>query len=237
MGGLRRAASAPPTSPCMSCCPRSTGASSHARFRSSRRRGAASGWSSRGSLMRRSTIASPVSPIWPARGLVCVERRALTRALACVLSDYPAKGGRVGYAVGLDTPRSVAAIGEALREAGYDIGALPPEADLIAHLSRGAGATRPVGRAIQGRVRRAARGLRGARFRGLGRRGGRSGGARAARFISAFVRRGQADRRGAARSRATARRARANIMTSISRRVTPMSRSTSGCARSSASTR
>ena len=44
-------------------------------------------------------------------------------ALACVLSDYPAKGGRVGYAVGLDTPRSVAAIGEALRDAGYDIGA------------------------------------------------------------------------------------------------------------------
>ena len=59
------------------------------------------------------------------------------RRLACVLSDYPAKGGRVGYAVGLDTPASVAAIGEALRGAGYDVGA-PIEAEaLIAHLSQG----------------------------------------------------------------------------------------------------
>jgi cobaltochelatase CobN len=59
------------------------------------------------------------------------------RRLACVLSDYPAKGGRVGYAVGLDTPVSVAAIGEALRGAGYDVGA-PIEAEaLIAHLSQG----------------------------------------------------------------------------------------------------
>jgi len=61
------------------------------------------------------------------------------RAIACVLSDYPAKGGRVGYAVGLDTPRSVVAIGEALREAGYDVGALPSEAELIRQLSRGVG--------------------------------------------------------------------------------------------------
>jgi cobaltochelatase CobN len=58
------------------------------------------------------------------------------RRLACVLSDYPAKGGRVGYAVGLDTPASVATIGEALRGAGYDVGA-PIEAEaLIAHLSQ-----------------------------------------------------------------------------------------------------
>ena len=59
------------------------------------------------------------------------------RRLACVLSDYPAKGGRVGYAVGLDTPASVASIGEALRGAGYDVGA-PIEAEvLIALLSLG----------------------------------------------------------------------------------------------------
>ena len=59
------------------------------------------------------------------------------RLLACVLSDYPAKGGRVGYAVGLDTPASVAAIGEALRDAGYDVGASIEAEALIAHLSQG----------------------------------------------------------------------------------------------------
>jgi cobaltochelatase CobN len=59
------------------------------------------------------------------------------RTIACVLSDYPAKGGRVGYAVGLDTPRSVLAIAEALREADYDIDALASEAGLIQHLSSG----------------------------------------------------------------------------------------------------
>ena len=59
------------------------------------------------------------------------------RRLACVLSDYPAKGGRVGYAVGLDTPASVASIGEALRGAGYDVGASIEAEALIAHLSQG----------------------------------------------------------------------------------------------------
>ena len=77
-----------------------------------------------------------VADLAPA-GRGCGASRAATRELACVLSDYPAKGGRVGYAVGLDTPASVAAIGEALREAGYDVGA-PIEAEaLIAHLSQG----------------------------------------------------------------------------------------------------
>ena len=32
------------------------------------------------------------------------------KRLACVLPDYPARGGRTGYAVGLDTPASAAAI-------------------------------------------------------------------------------------------------------------------------------
>ena len=58
------------------------------------------------------------------------------RRLACVLSDYPAKGGRVGYAVGLDTPRA-SPDRRGLAGAGYDVGA-PIEAEaLIAHLSRG----------------------------------------------------------------------------------------------------
>ncbi|MGO8832773.1 MAG: cobaltochelatase subunit CobN [Roseiarcus sp.] len=41
------------------------------------------------------------------------------RKLACVISDYPAKTGRVGYAVGLDTPASLAAIAARLKVAGY----------------------------------------------------------------------------------------------------------------------
>jgi len=63
--------------------------------------------------------------------------RRLPRAekkIALVLSDYPAKGGRTGYAVGLDGPASLAAIAEDLRSAGFDIGALAEPADLIAAL-------------------------------------------------------------------------------------------------------
>src|SRR5208337_553086 len=43
------------------------------------------------------------------------------KRLACVLPDYPARGGRTGYAVGLDTPASAIAIAEVLRAAGYDV--------------------------------------------------------------------------------------------------------------------
>jgi cobaltochelatase CobN len=41
------------------------------------------------------------------------------RKLALILSDYPARGGRAGFAVGLDTPGSVCLILDRLREAGY----------------------------------------------------------------------------------------------------------------------
>jgi cobaltochelatase CobN len=41
------------------------------------------------------------------------------RRLALVLSDYPARGGRAGFAVGLDTPASACAILDVLKEAGY----------------------------------------------------------------------------------------------------------------------
>jgi cobaltochelatase CobN len=59
------------------------------------------------------------------------------RRLACILSDYPAKAGRTGYAVGLDTPRSVIAIAERLAREGFSV--VPPEdeAALIAALSTG----------------------------------------------------------------------------------------------------
>jgi cobaltochelatase CobN len=43
------------------------------------------------------------------------------RRLALVMSDYPARGGRAGFAVGLDTPASVSAIRGLLAEAGYGV--------------------------------------------------------------------------------------------------------------------
>src|ERR1700730_12677667 len=44
------------------------------------------------------------------------------RRLALVLSDYPARAGRAGYAVGLDTVESVVQIVNLLRAEGYDVG-------------------------------------------------------------------------------------------------------------------
>jgi cobaltochelatase CobN len=56
------------------------------------------------------------------------------RKIACVLSDYPSRQGRGGYAVGLDTAKSVASIASLLREAGYGIGPLPRADELMRHL-------------------------------------------------------------------------------------------------------
>jgi cobaltochelatase CobN len=53
--------------------------------------------------------------------IALAAKPASGRRLALVMSDYPARGGRAGFAVGLDTPASVAAIGDLLTEAGYDI--------------------------------------------------------------------------------------------------------------------
>ncbi|MBG0810621.1 cobaltochelatase subunit CobN [Methylosinus sp. H3A] len=50
------------------------------------------------------------------------------KRLALVLSDYPARRGRGGYAIGLDTPQSVLAICDLLRDAGYGIGDHSPVA-------------------------------------------------------------------------------------------------------------
>ncbi|MGX5734863.1 cobaltochelatase subunit CobN [Bosea thiooxidans] len=48
------------------------------------------------------------------------------RRLALVMSDYPSRGGRAGFAVGLDTPASVMAIRRVLTEAGYEVGSATP---------------------------------------------------------------------------------------------------------------
>ena len=70
-----------------------------------------------------------------ARAWVDLGRRPRAeRRLALVVSDYPAKGGRTAYAVGLDTPASLVAIAEDLAAAGYDVGPVPDPADLMAAL-------------------------------------------------------------------------------------------------------
>ena len=59
------------------------------------------------------------------------------RRIAMVLSDYPARGGRAGYAVGLDTPESARAVAADLDAAGYATGALPDAAGLMRALTEG----------------------------------------------------------------------------------------------------
>ena len=59
------------------------------------------------------------------------------RRLAVVLSDYPARGGRAGFAVGLDTPESARAIVSDLDEAGYAAGPLPDADRLMRALTHG----------------------------------------------------------------------------------------------------
>jgi cobaltochelatase CobN len=51
---------------------------------------------------------------------------AAKRRVALMLSDYPARGGRRGYAVGLDTAQSAAEIAALLAQQGYDLGETPP---------------------------------------------------------------------------------------------------------------
>jgi cobaltochelatase CobN len=61
------------------------------------------------------------------------------RRIAVLMPDYPAAGGRAGYAVGLDVPQSVIALIADLAEAGYAVAGAPdsPSA-LLAALEAGA---------------------------------------------------------------------------------------------------
>ena len=65
------------------------------------------------------------------------RKPAAEKRLACVLPDYPARGGRTGYAVGLDTPASAIAIADMLSAAGYGVTAAQDAPALIAALSEG----------------------------------------------------------------------------------------------------
>ena len=59
------------------------------------------------------------------------------RRLALVMSDYPGKAGRGGYAVGLDAPASLAGIAASLAGAGYAVDPIADPAALMARLTAG----------------------------------------------------------------------------------------------------
>ncbi|TGE01937.1 cobaltochelatase subunit CobN [Methylobacterium nonmethylotrophicum] len=60
------------------------------------------------------------------------------RRLALVLSDYPARGGRAGFAVGLDTPASARAILDLLAAEGYAVADVPEPDALMRRLTEDA---------------------------------------------------------------------------------------------------
>ncbi len=60
------------------------------------------------------------------------------RRLACIVSDYPAKAGRAGYAVGLDTPASLKEIAALLAQEGYAVDQVGDANALMRDLSEGA---------------------------------------------------------------------------------------------------
>ena len=59
------------------------------------------------------------------------------RRVAVLMPDYPAAGGRAGYAVGLDVPASVLALLADLGEAGYGVSAQPDCAAALLEALRG----------------------------------------------------------------------------------------------------
>jgi cobaltochelatase CobN len=61
------------------------------------------------------------------------------KKVALVLSSYPTKHARVGNAVGLDTPASAVLLLQAMRAAGYDVGAFPEDGDELVHTLIAAG--------------------------------------------------------------------------------------------------
>ncbi len=84
-------------------------------------------------LASRVSFAADLAAAW-------VKLRKTPRAqrkIACVLSDYPGRQGRSGYAVGLDTAKSVASIAAALREAGYFVSLQEDPGDLLRKLEDG----------------------------------------------------------------------------------------------------
>jgi len=69
------------------------------------------------------------------------QKARAERRLALVLSDYPQRGGRTGYAVGLDTPASVEQIVNLISVQGYDTAGLDVSAADLGPLLAGNGPT------------------------------------------------------------------------------------------------
>jgi cobaltochelatase CobN len=79
-------------------------------------------------------VADRVAALVRLRTLPPGERR-----VAILMPDYPAVGGRAGYAVGLDVPQSIVALLSDLSEAGYTVRDYVGESSaLLAQLERGA---------------------------------------------------------------------------------------------------
>ena len=180
------------------------------------------------SRTRRSPTASPSSPISRRAWARLRRTPRAERRLACILSDYPAKGGRAGYAVGLDTPRRASPRSRRLlAEAG-----LRRRRDLPARgrsdrraVSDGATDARPAARRLPALRSQHCRTISRGRLRRAGASAGSRSGRRAtARSASRCLRAGslvvalQPDRGRAAIAQG------ATITTPRCRRATPMSR-------------
>lgn len=70
------------------------------------------------------------------------RKRNEDKNLALILSDYPARRGRGGYAIGLDAPASVDAIVEALHDAGYGVPTSPLRGEVAPQSGAGGGDNR-----------------------------------------------------------------------------------------------
>jgi len=55
------------------------------------------------------------------------------KKVAILFGNYPTKAARIGNGVGLDTPASVINLLKALSGAGYDVGEIPPDGDVLMH--------------------------------------------------------------------------------------------------------
>jgi cobaltochelatase CobN len=55
------------------------------------------------------------------------------KRVAILFGNYPTKNARIGNGVGLDTPASVINLLHALKDAGYDVGEIPPDGDALIH--------------------------------------------------------------------------------------------------------
>jgi cobaltochelatase CobN len=69
----------------------------------------------------------------------CLKRsRNAEKHIAIVLANYPNRDGRLANGVGLDTPAGTVEVLRAMRDAGYNVGEMPPDGDaLIDHLKAG----------------------------------------------------------------------------------------------------